>query len=165
MKVLCQFCKSQTNKVEKSEAVRIDEKNFHPKCAELYSNRKELYATICRIFKLKAPGPRNIALINKYKSDGLTFKGMNYSLIYFYEIKKNSIDKANEGIGIVPYIYEEAAKYYNKDKIAEKKATEALEKNKEKRERLSGVTRKVKMPEPKPITINAVHYTDDDYEI
>jgi hypothetical protein len=32
--------------------------------------------------------------------------------VYFYEIKGNSIDKANGGIGIVPYVYEDAKKYF-----------------------------------------------------
>jgi hypothetical protein len=33
-------------------------------------------------------------------------------LVYFYEIKGNSIEKANGGIGIVPYVYQNAFNYY-----------------------------------------------------
>ena len=32
--------------------------------------------------------------------------------IYFFEVKHNSIEHANGGIGIVPYIYNEAFNYY-----------------------------------------------------
>ena len=128
MEVICQFCKSASNKVDKKEAVVIDKKNFHEKCGKLYSDRKELYETVVRIFKLKAPGPRNIALINKYYNEGMTFRGMNFSLIYFYEIKKNSIKKANEGVGIIPYIYEEAKKYYDEKKIREERTEKQIEK-------------------------------------
>ena len=32
--------------------------------------------------------------------------------IYFYEIKGNSIEKANGGIGIIPFVYNDALKYY-----------------------------------------------------
>lgn len=150
--VLCQYCKSATDKIDKDKAIRIDNKNFHPKCAQLYLDRKELFETICRIFNLKAPGPRNNAFVKKFLNEGMTYKGMNYSLVYFYEIKKNDKSKANEGIGIIPYVYEEAKKYYDKDKIGEEKAIKALEKNKEEREKLKGETRIVKMPKPTPTT-------------
>lgn len=33
--------------------------------------------------------------------------------MYFFDIKQNSIEKANNGIGIVPYIYEEANQYFD----------------------------------------------------
>lgn len=41
-----------------------------------------------------------------------TYSGIYKTLYYFYDIKKNPIDKANNGIGIVPYIYKEAHDYY-----------------------------------------------------
>jgi hypothetical protein len=34
------------------------------------------------------------------------------SLIYFYEVKKGDKDNSEERIGIIPFIYEEAKKYY-----------------------------------------------------
>lgn len=128
MLVKCYFCKSDTNKVEKTEAVVIDGKNFHAQCAKKYKEKKELYETICRIFKLKAPGPRNNAYISKFSSQGMTYKGMNNSLIYFYDIKKNNINKSNGGIGIIPWVYEEAQKYfYYKEKNEEKRLKAARE--------------------------------------
>ncbi|WP_440972138.1 hypothetical protein, partial [Megamonas funiformis] len=41
-----------------------------------------------------------------------TYSGMLKSLIWFYEIKGNSIEKANGGIGIIPFIYKDALQYY-----------------------------------------------------
>ena len=41
-----------------------------------------------------------------------TYSGMYKSLVWFYEIKGNPIDKANGGIGIIPYVYEDARIYY-----------------------------------------------------
>jgi hypothetical protein len=117
------------NKIEKEKAVRIDEKNFHPNCAKNYIDRKELFKTVCRIFKLKAPGPRNMTYIKKYFNDGMTYKGMNNALIYFYEIKKGNKTKANESIGIMPYIYEEAQKYFYFKEKNDKMRLEAAEKN------------------------------------
>ena len=43
-----------------------------------------------------------------------SYSGILKSLISFYEIKGNSIDKANGGIGIVPYIYDDANAYYRR---------------------------------------------------
>jgi len=125
--VQCAFCLSKTNKVEKAEAVRIDGKNFHSACAQQYLDRKELFATICRIFNLKAPGPRNNAFIKRFREDGMTYSGMTGTLIYFYDIKGNSIEKANEGIGIIPWTYEEAKKYFEMEKKREQESKERLE--------------------------------------
>ena len=41
-----------------------------------------------------------------------TYSGILKALIYFFDIKGNSIENANGGIGIVPYIYKEAFDYY-----------------------------------------------------
>lgn len=41
-----------------------------------------------------------------------SYSGILKSLVYFYEVKGNSIDKANGGIGIVPFIYQDAFNYY-----------------------------------------------------
>lgn len=41
-----------------------------------------------------------------------TYSGILKSLVYFYEVKGNSKDKANGGIGIVPFIYQDAYNYY-----------------------------------------------------
>ena len=41
-----------------------------------------------------------------------TYSGMLKTLIYWYEIKGNSKEKANGGIGIVHFIYNDAYNYY-----------------------------------------------------
>ena len=43
------------------------------------------------------------------------------TLKYFFEIKGNSIEKANGGIGIIPYVYEEAYKYYQNLSLAQQR--------------------------------------------
>ena len=52
--------------------------------------------------------------IKKYMQDQpeYTYSGIRRTLEYFYDIKKNDISKANGNIGIVPWIYEEAKRYY-----------------------------------------------------
>lgn len=59
----------------------------------------------------------NAARVNKQIKDfkeeyGYSYSGMLKSLVYFYEVKGNSKEKANGGIGIVPFIYNDAYNYY-----------------------------------------------------
>lgn len=67
---------------------------------------------------------------NKY-----SYSGIMKSLIYFYEIKGNSINKANGALGIVPFVYNDAYNYYynlfmaqqaNKDKTLITKIKEII---------------------------------------
>lgn len=46
------------------------------------------------------------------KENKYTNKGIYFSLKYFYEIKHNSWDKGNGGIGIIPYVYKDATEYW-----------------------------------------------------
>lgn len=41
-----------------------------------------------------------------------TYSGMLKALVYFYEVKGNNKNKANGGIGIIPFIYKDAYNYY-----------------------------------------------------
>ena len=60
--------------------------------------------------------------IKKYVTEyNYSYTGIQRCLIYFYEIKGNSLDKANEGIGIVPYIWEEVRQYYYNLWLAQQK--------------------------------------------
>lgn len=56
-------------------------------------------------------------LINKQikqyiKENKYSLSGILKSLVYFYEVKNNSIEKSNYSIGIVPYVYQDAYTYY-----------------------------------------------------
>lgn len=46
------------------------------------------------------------------KGADYTAKGLYFAILYFYEIKKGDKNKSNGGIGIIPYIYDEAIKYW-----------------------------------------------------
>ena len=65
------------------------------------------------MFKTDFVDPKIRKQINTYINEyHYTYSGILKSLIYFYEIKHNSIEKANGGIGIVPYTYTAARNYY-----------------------------------------------------
>ena len=42
------------------------------------------------------------------KEYNFSYSGILRTLIYFYDIRGNTIEASNGGIGIVPYVYEEA---------------------------------------------------------
>lgn len=57
--------------------------------------------------------PRVRKQLNQFVSEyKYTYSGIRKALVYFYEVKKNDISKANGGIGIVPYCYKQAFDYY-----------------------------------------------------
>ena len=46
------------------------------------------------------------------KEKEYSYSGMRKTLKYFFEVRGNSIEKANGGIGIIPYVYDEAYIYW-----------------------------------------------------
>lgn len=41
-----------------------------------------------------------------------TYSGIFKTLVYWYELKNGNVEKSNYGLGIVPYVYEDAFRYY-----------------------------------------------------
>ena len=104
--VTCQICKKRFDR-DKYPAIAISARRYvHTACQEISSKEK--------LFNLKHMSNRINLQIKKYLQEHpeYTYSGIRRSLEYFYEIKKNPIEKANGGIGIVPWIYEEAKQYY-----------------------------------------------------
>ena len=57
--------------------------------------------------------PRAKKQINEYIQEyNYTYSGMLKALIYYYEIQGGSTEKAHDGVGILPYIYNTAKEYY-----------------------------------------------------
>lgn len=76
-------------------------------------DKEKLEAYIMKLFKIDYIDPRIRKQINQYINEyHYSYSGILKSLTYFYEIKGNSLDKANGGIGIVPYVYKNAYNYY-----------------------------------------------------
>ena len=61
------------------------------------------------------------------KENKCTNKGIYFTLKYFYEVKHNSWDKGNGGIGIVPYVYKEATEYWTDQEWKKRGFMEAIE--------------------------------------
>lgn len=139
-KVICTICGQQFDR-DKIEAVKTSAQRYaHATCvlkqgsledqakaeqmlAEQAKQEKDLIALEAYIQKkFAATDDDDVALIKRTRQQIKTFRdeykysysGILKSLIYFYDIKGNSIDKANGGINIVPYIYNEAKAYYQR---------------------------------------------------
>lgn len=122
--VICPKCGIKFDR-DKIQAVKIsarryghatcypDNKNF-VECPNLESNDLiQLKDYISTLFGENA----NWAMINKqikkYKEEnGYSYSGILKSLVYFYDVKHNSKEKANNAIGIVPFCYQDAYNYY-----------------------------------------------------
>ena len=92
-------------------------------------DREELYDYIMKLFNISFVDPKIQKQIKKYiEENNYTYSGIKKALVYFFEIKGNSVEKANGGIGIVSYVYTQAYNYYyslwlaqqkNEDKIVQ----------------------------------------------
>jgi hypothetical protein len=109
--VKCYFCGLAA---ESAKAKRAENKAFHEECYQEYLDRRELFQYCCKLWGLKAPGPVISRQAKEFRLKGLTYRGMMFSLKYFYEVKNNDRTKykGSETIGIIPYIYDEAKIYY-----------------------------------------------------
>lgn len=54
----------------------------------------------------------NIIQIQKFKKQGMPFRGQLLTLKYFYEVEKADIRKARGSVGIIPFAYSRAERYY-----------------------------------------------------
>ena len=66
---------------------------------------------------LKYGDKANWVLITKqikdfHENKKYSYSGMLKSLIYFYDVKNNLVEKSNGGIGIIDYTYNDAYNYY-----------------------------------------------------
>lgn len=120
--VICSICNKRFDR-DKFPAVLTSSRRYaHASCAGQLSEEDaqkekdylELEAYIIKLFNLEHMDGRITLQIKKYMQDHpeYTYSGIKRTLQYFYEIKGNSIEKANGGIGIVPWVYDEAKRYY-----------------------------------------------------
>lgn len=79
-----------------------------------------LHNYIKKLLDQRVLNQKVIRQIHEYRSSyGYSYSGMLKTLKWWYEIEGNKVDKANNGIGIIPYIYKDALDYYYKLYLAE----------------------------------------------
>lgn len=124
--VICRVCKERfdiNDLVEGEDYIQpVKRFYYHKKCYEDWKNSNPLvdeewvdliYDYISRDLKVKynyymcESQRKNFIEKNSY-----TNKGIFFTLKYFYGVKHNDWSKGNGGIGIVPYVYNEACGYW-----------------------------------------------------
>ena len=51
-------------------------------------------------------------MLNKHENEGWTLQSIYKAFKYYYEVQHGDYSKSRDGIGIIPYIYDSAMKYY-----------------------------------------------------
>ena len=121
--VICIYCKQKFDR-DKEPFVQVSNLRYaHKHCAEQHQVQKsqmdrdyeELVNYIENLFGVGYVSAKVAKQIRDFREMyNYTFSGMLGTLVYWYEIKGAPLDKANGGIGIVPYIYDQAKEYYTK---------------------------------------------------
>ena len=111
--VKCPFCEQKLNK---DEAYTYKKRYYHVQCFKTWQResveRKELIDYICKLYGLETPTGMMLKQIKDFHDDyKYKYKGMELALQYFHETLGNPIQEGG-GIGIIPYVYEDAKKYY-----------------------------------------------------
>lgn len=106
--VKCLYC-SESFDANEEAYIKINRRYAHQHCAEEHENnksqeekdREKLEEYIKQLLQLEYITPRIRTQIKNYLTNyNYTYSGILKALKYFYEIKGNSTEKANEGIGM-----------------------------------------------------------------
>lgn len=118
--VKCPICGQYFSRSE-VPFIHLKNRYYHQSCYEAQENAKseeekekeKLIEYIKKLFDIKTPTLKiNTQIKNYIENKNYSYEGIRKALIYWFEIKGNSIEKANGGIGIVPYCYEQALAYW-----------------------------------------------------
>ena len=133
--VTCAICKERFDR-DKYAAVLVSARRYaHASCAgklspeeaEKEKDRKELEEYIIKLFNLDHMDGRITLQIKRYMEQyNYTYSGIRRTLKYFYEVKQNPIEKANGAIGIVPWVYDEAYRYYYNQWLLQQKNSDKV---------------------------------------
>lgn len=130
--VQCRICKERFNRLDPNIIEGIDyvkpsdKMYYHKRCYDEYQNSRldvhanmtdELWFTAAWDFLRKdLKYSFNFVKVRKqwesFIKNKMTAKGIYFALKYFYEIKKGDVSKSENGIGIIPHIYEDSCFYW-----------------------------------------------------
>ena len=119
--VKCCICGKTFNR-DKVDCVMVGSRRYaHTECSQTeeekktkeQKDREALEAYINNLFGTTTISAKVKRQIKKYiEEEHFTYSGILGALKYFYEIKGGDLAKANGGIGIVGFIYQDAHNYY-----------------------------------------------------
>ena len=94
----------------------------------------------------------------------MTAKGIYFTLRYFYEIEKGDATKSENGIGIVPHVYERGTCYWGERNLRDKGICARIEEQiRQSREQVVHKVRQVQKVAKKPtIDLASIAFTEDE---
>lgn len=119
--VICPYCNRRFDRDKEDFVMASSRRYAHPECAKKHEEEKTqeerdleaLEKYIMKLFNESYINAKTKKQIKNYKKVyNYSYSGMHKTLFFWFEIKGNSVEKANGGIGIIPYIYQEAHDYY-----------------------------------------------------
>lgn len=145
--VKCRICKEQFNRldpnlIEGVDFVKPSERMYyHKKCYDEYQNSKlDVHANMTDELWFQAAwdflrrdlkyGFNFVKVRRQWESflkNKMTAKGMYFALKYHYEIKKGDVTKSENGIGIIPHIYEDSRGYWQEREERDRGIVAAIE--------------------------------------
>ena len=130
--VQCRICKERFNRLDPGLTEGVDwiqpsnRIYYHKKCYDEYQNsRLDVHANMkdevwfdasWEFLRKDLKYSFNYVKVRKqwesFLKNKMTAKGIYFALKYHYEIKKGDVTKSENGIGIVPHIYEDSREYW-----------------------------------------------------
>lgn len=139
--VKCPYCEQQD---DRDKMIKIKNRYWHQECivAQREENNiskelplniagstpeqeyKELISYICYKYDLDRPTGQILKQIKSFREDfEYRYKGMELALRFFFDTEGNSV-KEDTGVGIIPYVYDRARKFYIRKKDIENNLTD-----------------------------------------
>lgn len=104
------YIKPRSNRYAHVACEKTSEGNNQQKTQE-EKDFEQLSSYIVQLFG--NPAPRVWKQVQEYKKVyGYTYSGMYKTLVWWFEINHGDLEKAHGGVGIIPYVYNEASQYY-----------------------------------------------------
>ena len=170
----CRICKQIIDKEQDDWVMPSKNWYYHRKCYEDWKKSEPLkdeqwhpfiYDFISRDLKVSYNYHMCEAQIKKFiKENKMTMKGIYFTLKYFYEVKHNDWYKGHGGLGIIPYVYNEACAYWVEQERLTKGIVADIERQmRESAERQKKIIIKKVEPEKKfKVDLSAIGEMEDD---
>lgn len=151
--VKCPYCEQ---KLDKEDSYEYKKKYYHQSCFKQWeqekTHRQELLQYICELFRIDVPTGMMLKQIKDFQEDyKYKLKGMELALRYFHETLGNKVQQGS-GIGIIPFVYEDAKNHY----IKQQKISESIQNNLESEEITVYIDPKKNKRKSKKIDITAI---------
>lgn len=119
-KVTCIYCKQVFDR-DKEEFIKVGTRRYaHKVCPNSVNILQEelekiaLQNYIKKLFNIPSLDYKiGMQIKRLHEEEHYSYKSIQLALEYFYDVKHNSIEGANGGIGIVPWVINEARDYYH----------------------------------------------------